>query len=138
MNLLWRVVFIMLLGAWIIWPDWFGLAVIIGNLFPAMPVAAAGIGLVTLLVVITLLPLSLRIYKRATQAGLLLAFGLIFYKLWAIHFLTFDMPMAWMISIVLTLVFVFIAWPMIANVLWQRLHYQRAVDVQSPEVEGHP
>ena len=112
MNLLWRVALIMLLGAWIVWPDWFGLSVLLVNLFPTMPVLATLLGLAVLLVVVTLLPLSLRLYKRCSQLGLILAVAVTLYKANTIGFLTFDMPMTWMIIIALSVVFIFIAWPM--------------------------
>lgn len=130
MNLFLRIVFIMALGAWTIWPEPWGLGLFTLGMFSVNPVIGLGIAILWTLLVTTALPLSLRHYKLGTQLSLIALTLLLHYQAFMMGFLKFENYTPWAISLAMSAMFIFIAWPMIANRLWQWTHYQRAVDPQ--------
>lgn len=137
MNLALRIFVIMALGAWTIWPSDFGLTVITFNLFKTHPIWAMLIAVAWVIVVTTMLPLKLRHYKLYTQVALALMTLVLFgqaYLIGLIDTTNWSMPL---VSLGLAAIFIGIGWPIIANRLWQWMHYQRAVDPQTPDAGEH-
>lgn len=130
MNLFWRIVLIMILGAWIIWPAWFGLFNLTLQLASVNLVLALLLTGFLTLVIMTLAPLKLRHYKYYTQVALVFIMCVFHYQAYTMGYLPLTALTNWLVTVGLSVIFIFVAWPMIANSLWQKTHNQRAVDAQ--------
>lgn len=137
MHLAIRILAIMALGAWTIWPEPWGLGLFTLGMISVNPVVGLTMAILWTIVVFTVLPLKLRHYKLGTQIALIAMVLIMHYQAYAMGFMSLDNYAPWLISFTLSGIFVLVAWPMIANRLWQWTHYQRAVDGQLPDTGEH-
>lgn len=133
MNLFLRVVIVMLIGAWTIWPEPWGFAVFAYNAFPLYPIPISLAIAVWTIVVATLLPIPLRQYRFWTQISLAAIAAILHFQAYIIG--AFSSPIFLGVSIGLSGIFILVAWPLVANRLWQWMHYQRAVDTQAADTD---
>ncbi len=139
MKLAIRIAIIMLIGAWTIWPEPWGGAVLAYNSFPNAPILTSLGVLLWTIVVFTALPIPLRQYRFWTQISLAVIFAILHFQAFMIGIFSTNNPVMLFVSLGLSAIFVLVAWPMIANRLWQWTHYQRAVDTQvdtDPDAPG--